>query len=140
MKVLFRESPMKRLRILVLIVLKSHESLLDFIRARHVVGCEGLSLDDRVPDLDLVQPTGVDWQGYQPGVVIRRAEPLSGGFAPVRRTVVGDPENSIGGTVRLLSHDRIDQTLERFDPGLSAHSGRAPARWPRPRPPSRRPL
>jgi hypothetical protein len=105
---------MNGLGIFVLIILKPNQSQFDLIRAGHVVGREGRPLNKREPDLDLVQLTGVDRRRRPFVDVITRMKSAPGGFATMQRTVV---EKLIGWTVRLLSHDRVDQTLKRFDHG-----------------------
>ena len=53
------EVPLEWLGDLVVVVLEVVERLGDFSGALEVVGFEHLALDDRVVDLDLVEPAGV---------------------------------------------------------------------------------
>src|SRR5579859_3466853 len=78
---------------------------------------ENLALEDAEVDLDLVEPTGVDWEmdGHEPRV--RLGETSDGGLAPMRAAVVEDPEDAPGGAVRLAGHDLADEPAERLDAG-----------------------
>src|SRR5437773_5790062 len=117
-EVLAGEAPVERLRDLVVAVLELVECAGEGGGVVEVVGVEQLALDDRVVDLDLVEPAGVDGQVDEDQVAPTALEPLDRALAAVVGAVVDDPEDASCRGVGLLAHDLADEPVERLDPAL----------------------
>ena len=89
---------------LVIAVLESHQAPAEGIEVCKIAGREQLTLDDGEVDLDLVQPTGVDWRMNQNDIgpfgfeTMSRPQPTMGG------AIVGDKEHAARGTIGFLAH------------------------------------
>ena len=90
-------------------------------------------MDDGEVNLNLVQPTGVDRCVDLNRVSMPLRDPLLRYFSPVRRAVVGDPENPVSRTIGFLPHHQVHQAMVGLDsrrgPAQSEHLG--PANVPR---------
>lgn len=60
-KIGFGELPFKRFRRRFPVVLEVEQAFRELVEAGEVVRGEDLSLDDREVDLDLIEPTGMNW-------------------------------------------------------------------------------
>ena len=103
---------------LFIVILESEDSVLELLSGSEVVGSQDLSLKDREEDFDLVEPTGMYRSMHQDEVVPAALEPVDAGLAPVRGTVVDDPEHARSGPVRFAGHDLEHQAVERLHAGL----------------------
>jgi hypothetical protein len=72
-------------------VLEAKEAVLELAEGDEVIGRQNLALDDREIDLDLVEPTGVDRRLDENETRPGDAQARPGALAPVRGTVVDDP-------------------------------------------------
>src|SRR5712691_6348987 len=117
-EVLAGEAPVERFRDLVVAALELVEGAGEGGGAVEVVGVEQLALDDRVVDLDLVEPAGVDGQVDEDEVAPAALEPIDRALAAMVGAVVDDPEDAARGGVGLLGHDLPDEPIERLDPAL----------------------
>jgi hypothetical protein len=97
------EAPVERLGDLVPVVLEGVEGVGELAEVGEVVRLEQLALDDRVVDLDLVEPAGVDWQVDEDQVAPAGLEPRDRFCAAVGGAVVDDPEDTAGGGARAPS-------------------------------------
>ena len=109
------EGPLERFGGKFVALLEAQETILDLGEAGEIVGGEDLSLDDGEVDLDLVQPTGMNRRVNEDDGRPGEAQALGGLLAPMGGPVVGDPEDALGGAIRLLGHDLRDETIERLD-------------------------
>src|SRR5437879_2077642 len=55
------ESPVERDGDLLIVMLKGKQTFLDLGQRREIIGDKDLALDDREVNLDLIQPTGMQW-------------------------------------------------------------------------------
>ena len=89
--------------------------MFDFCQAGAIGGGEDFALPDREVNFDLVEPPGVDRRGHDTQIRIRLSQAAHGSLAPGGRTVIHDPKDTCGATVRLLLHHLRDQAPERFN-------------------------
>jgi hypothetical protein len=68
---------------------------------------------------DLIEPSCVYVSMNLDDVGIPILKPVYRGLATMRRTIVRDPEDPSGRSVRFLSHDRVHQLVVGFDFGFS---------------------
>jgi len=117
-----REGPLERFGSPLIAGLKCHQSVLQAGQAVKAARREQLSLDNGELHLELVQPTGVNRGMNQNDVGPFGAKPVGGTSAAMARAVVDDQEHAACRSVRLLSHDLTDQTMERGNavPALAA--------------------
>ncbi len=103
---------------LLVAILEPEQTIFEFAERREVIGCKDLPLDDGEVDFNLVQPTGMDRRvhGEERGPL--EAEAIDRLLTAMARTIVHDPEDATGRTIRLLAHDLGDQTMERGDAGF----------------------
>src|SRR2546422_10905265 len=59
------ESPVERDGDLLIVMLKGKQTFLDLGQRREIIGDKDLALDDREVNLDLIQPTGMQWGVHQ---------------------------------------------------------------------------
>jgi len=103
---------------LFIVILETQDPVLELLNGTEVVGSQDLSLEHREVDLDLVEPTGVHWSMHEHEVVPSALESVDAGLAPMRGTVVDDPEHSRGGPVGFAGHDLEHQAVEGLDARL----------------------
>jgi hypothetical protein len=96
------EAPVERLRDRVVAALELVECAGEGGGVGEVVGVEQLALDDRVVDLDLVEPAGVYGQVDEDEIAPAALEPIDRALAAVVGAVVDDPEDPARGGVGLL--------------------------------------
>jgi hypothetical protein len=123
------EVPGERLGDLVVALLEVVERASECGGVLEVVGIQQLALDDRVVDLDLVEPAAVDRGVDEDQVRPPALEALDALLAAVIGAVVDDPEHARGGGVGLFGHDLVHEAVERGDPALgfaAAHDPSAP--------------
>ena len=94
------------------------ETLWDFIEGGEIVWRKDLALNDREIDLDLVEPTSVNWCVNDPGVGPLLSKPLDAALPSVNGAIVDDPENASCTSVRLLVHDLAHQAVKGRNAGL----------------------
>jgi hypothetical protein len=111
------ELPLEWLRDALEVALEVCQPLGYRLQAGEVVRRQRLALHDREVDFDLVEPARVDGavNRNQPWMRLRQAPYRR--LAAMRRAVIHDPEHAARGVVRWLTHDLIDQALERRDAG-----------------------
>lgn len=113
-----RESPLETRCQLLVVFLKSHQTVLKFRERGELLRREHLSLDDGKVNFDLTQPTGmnrgVDGDDARP----RGLKTMNRFLTAMARAVVDDPEDARGGKIRFLAHDLGDQAVERRYAGL----------------------
>lgn len=112
------KTPMERRRSSLVVSLKSEQPLFEFGQRRDVVGGKNLPLDDREEDLDLVEPTGMDWGMEENSIRPFGPHAVNGFLTSMSGAVVHNPEDAVSGFVGLLFHDLADETLHRRDPAL----------------------
>ena len=95
-EVLAGEVPLERLGDFVVAVLEGVERPCELGGVLEVVGVEQLALDDRVVDLDLVEPAGVDREVDEDQRRLAALEPFHRRLAAMVRAVVDDPEDATG--------------------------------------------
>src|SRR4051794_16889079 len=127
------EVPCERLRDLVVVVLEVVERAGDGGGVLEVVGIKDLALDDRVVDLDLVEPAAMHGGVHEDQVRPAVLEAVDTALSAVVGAVVDDPEHAWRGRVGLLGHDLPDEPVERGDAalGLAAAHDLAAAHIPR---------
>ena len=119
MKIAAREGPFERFRGSLIAVLESGQAPPERAEVWKIAWREQLALDDGEVNLDLVQPTGMDWRMNQNGIgpfdseAVGRPRPAMGG------AIVRDKEHAVRGTIRFFSHDLRDKTLERGNASLT---------------------
>ncbi len=86
-------------------------------QALEIVRREDLALNDGKVNFDLVHPTGMNGCVNQDGVGPALLESSNGSLAAMRGTIVDDPENASGRSIRFLGHDLVHQSVERNDTG-----------------------
>src|SRR5271169_280448 len=118
MKILPGELPMEGFCGRLIVGLEVEEPLFEGAERVEMVGCEGLALDDREVDFDLVQPARMDWRVYDGEVGPLAGEALLAAFAAVRGSVVDHPEHPLRRTIGPLGHHLADEPFEGADPGL----------------------
>ena len=92
------------------------DALAHRLEVREVVWGEGLPLQDREVDFNLVEPAGMDGE-HDPGRIGKLiAESLGERGGTVRTTLIHDPEYPTCGRVGFSGHDVSDKTIKR---GLS---------------------
>ncbi len=116
------ESPVERDGDLLIVMLKGKQTFLDLGQRREIIGDKDLALDDREVNLDLIQPTGMQWGVHQHHRRPLGAESVGGLLAAVSRTVVHNPEDATGRAIGRLVHHLGDQAIHGPDSvfGLAA--------------------
>src|SRR5438128_12414954 len=116
------ESPVERDGDLLIVMLKGKQTFLDLGQRREIIGDKDLALDDREVNLDLIQPTGMQWGVHQHHRRPLGAESVGGLLAAVSRTVVHNPEDATGRGIGRLVHHLGDQAIHGPDSvfGLAA--------------------
>ncbi len=112
------EFPLEGLGDLFVVFLKADDSLRQIGKGKEVIGREYFSLEDGEIDFDLVQPTGMDGEMDNNDLRPLALKSIDRGQPPVRGSVVKNPENLSGGTVRFACHHVLDQTGKEYDPGF----------------------
>ena len=102
---------------LLVVVLKAKQTVFEIQQGLEIVRRENLALNDRKIDFDLVHPTGMNGGVNQDGIGPALLESSNGSLAAMRRTIVDDPENAIGRTIRFLGHDLVHPSVKRNDTG-----------------------
>lgn len=85
---------------------------MEFIQGGEIVGGENFSLNDGEVDLDLVEPTGVDWGVDEKGVGPFGPQSIDGFLTAMGRAVIHDPKDAVGGLVWFLAHDFMDEAID----------------------------
>jgi hypothetical protein len=119
LEVIFRVLPLEGFGDFVVEVFKSEYGHLEGYQISEVVGREDFSLENGEDYFDLVEPTGVYRSMDLDSVGVPIQKPLYRRFATMRRTIVCNPEDASGGSVRLLSHDQVHQLVVGLNSGLS---------------------
>ena len=104
LEVISSELPFEGAGDLFIVILETQDPVLELLNGIEVVGSQDLSLEHREVDLDLVEPTGVHWSMHEHEVLPSALESVDAGLAPMRGTVVDDPEHSRGGPVGFAGH------------------------------------
>ena len=117
-QVLSGEFPLEGLGDLFIVFLKAENPFRESNKGREVIRREYFSLEDGEIDFDLVQPTGVDGEMNNNNLRPSALKSIDRGQASVRRSVVKNPENPSGQTVRFACHHVLDQTVKGYDPGF----------------------
>src|SRR5437660_4514592 len=113
-----REGPLERLRRVDVVFLEAKKPLTDRTERTEVIRREDLALDDGEIDLNLIEPTGVDGGVDEHELRPPGLQPRAGAVAPMRGTVVRDPEDTPSRAIRFLPHDLRDEPVEGRDAGL----------------------
>ena len=92
-------------------LLKIHKALLKVRERGKIVGSEYFSLDDGEVDLNLIDPTGMNRGMDQKGVGPASSDAIDGFLPAMRRAVIHDPEDTLGGSIGFAAHDRGDETI-----------------------------
>ena len=111
------EGPLKWTGGLLVVVLEGQQALLESGEGGEVIGGEDLTLDDGEIDLNLVEPAGVDRGVDQHDRGPRGAQAVSGFFAPVGGTVIGNPEDAPRRAIGFYRHDLFYQAVKWLDAG-----------------------
>jgi len=106
------EPPLERLGNGLVMTLEGQQALCQLLQGREIVGRQGLSLEDREIDFDLIKPTGVNGPMNECQVGILGPQPSGCPGAPMRRAVVDDPESPASLTVGPLSHHLMHETIK----------------------------
>lgn len=100
-------------------ILEAQKMTPEVSKTPKVVGCEGLSLDDREVDLDLVEPTGMLGRVNELEMGPSFLEALDTALSAVRRSVVDDPKDATSRAIRFGAHDLVDQSIKGRDSGVA---------------------
>jgi hypothetical protein len=95
------------------------KSMGDLARGLEIVRRQHFPLDDREVNFDLVEPTPVNGPMNQLQARIAFLDPSHTGKPSMERTIVDNPEDPAGLSIRSLGHDPIDQLVKRSNPALS---------------------
>ena len=95
-------------------------------QALEIVRREDLALNDGKVNFDLVHPTGMNGCVNQDGVGPALLESSNGSLAAMRGTIVDDPENAFGRSIRFLGHDLVHQSVKRNDTGCGFTAAKDP--------------
>jgi hypothetical protein len=106
------EGPLERLCRVDVVVLEAKKPFADGAERSEVVRREDLALDDREIDFDLIEPAGVNGGVHEDELRPLGLEPCDGAVAPMRRGVVGDPEDATRRAIRFLPHDLSHESVE----------------------------
>ena len=109
------ELPLGRLGNRFVVRLEIQERLFHGLHIRELIGYQDLALDNGEINLNLVQPTGVHRGVDLNRVSMPPREPLLRYLSPVRRAMVGDPENPVSPTIGFLPHHQVHQTMVGLD-------------------------
>jgi hypothetical protein len=109
------ESPIEGCGHLLVILLEAQQSVLDFRQAGEIIGGQRLALDDGEVDLNLVEPTGMDWAVNRNEIGKGLGQALHAWLPTMRRAVIHDPEHAACIAVGRLSHHLGNKATERFD-------------------------
>ncbi len=109
------EIPVKWSRNRLVVLLEAQQAVFHRRERCEIIGGEGLALQDRKVDFNLIEPTGVHWpvHQYQGGMLLLQTDDRP--LAPMRRAVVNDPEHPAGLVIGGLRHDLLHQAVKRFD-------------------------
>jgi hypothetical protein len=118
-EVLAGEVPLERLGDFVVAVFEGVERPGELGGVLEVVGVEQLARDDRVVELDLVEPAGVEGEVDEDQRRPAALEPFDRCLAAMVGAVVDDPEDAPGRGVGLFGHDLPDEPVERGDAALA---------------------
>ena len=91
------------------------QALGELVETGEVVRSQDFSLDDGEVDLDLIEPTGVDWTMDERQAREQMSESVDGSRAPVGTPVVNDPEDTAGVVVGRACHDLFHQAIKGRD-------------------------
>jgi len=117
-EVLAFEHPLEGNGDLLVAILEAKQAVFEFAERREIIRCQDLPLDDGEVNFNLIQPTGMDRRVNRDQGGPLGAEPIAGLLAAMAGTVVHDPEDAAGRTIRLLVHDLRDQAIKRRDAGF----------------------
>jgi hypothetical protein len=124
------KAPVERAGISIREFLVQQQTTLHICEISEVVRGEYLPLHQREIDLDLIEPTRMNWRMKQDQVRVSLGQASDCGLSTMRRAVVDHPEDAFRGTVGLVTHDLSDRTDRSASPrrrtGRSrsqAHSG-----------------
>jgi hypothetical protein len=113
-----RECPLKGRRSSLVVGLECQQALFQFDQGGEIVGRENLSLNNGEVDLDLVEPTRVNWGVDEQGVRPFGPQSINGFLTAMGRAVVHDPKDATGGLVWFLAHDFTDHAIHRSNPAF----------------------
>jgi len=113
------ELPPEGARHRLVVSLEAQEMVPEVSETAEVIGCEGLSLDDREVDLDLVEPARMLGRVDEVQIRPTSLEPVDAALSAVRRAVVDDPKDATSRAIRFSAHDLVDQSIEGGDSGVA---------------------
>ena len=96
-------------------MLEVEQAFRELVQVGEVVRGEDFSLHDGEVDLDLIEPTGMDWTMNQGQARELLLESGDGSLATVRAPIVDDPKDTPGVVVRKTSHDLLNKTIKGSD-------------------------
>src|SRR5215469_2628742 len=76
-----------------------------------IVGREHFSLDDGEIDLNLIDPAGMDWGMHQKSIGPAGSDTIDGLLAAMRRAVIHDPKDALGGFIRFTPHNLSNEPI-----------------------------
>ena len=97
---------------MLVVVLKTKQSVFKGGQRMEIVGSKYFSLNDRKIDFDLIQPAGMNRRMNQNDSGPTVSQALGSFESSMRRTVINDPEHTGCSAVRLLIHDLMHESVE----------------------------
>lgn len=98
--------------------LKIQKALLYCPKVWKIIRSQDFFLDNGKIDFNLVKPAGMDGQMNSNSVCPTLRETINKGLPSMRRSIVDNPENPFGCSVRGLRHHLVRQSVKRFNPTL----------------------
>ncbi len=96
-------------------MLEGHEASRQVHQRSEIVRCEGLALDDREINFNLVEPAGMNRSVNKREITILVQESLGCLGTSMRRTVVDDPEDPSRLAIGTALHNLIHEAIKRYD-------------------------
>ena len=97
------------------VVLEVEQAFCQLVQAGEVVRGKDFSLHDGEVDLDLIEPTGMDWTMNEGQARELPLESRDGSLATVRTPIVNDPKDTPGFVVGRASHDLLNKAIKGCD-------------------------
>lgn len=96
---------------MLIALLKIHEALLKVGERGKIVRREYFSLNDGEIDFNLVDPAGMNGSVYKKSVGPLGSNAFHCFLSAMRRAVIHDPKNRLGGSVGLVPHHLRDESM-----------------------------
>ena len=112
------ELPLEGFGDLLVISLEAQEAILELLKRLEVIGRQSFALNNGEVDLNLIEPTRMNWAMDKDQVGIALLETCSGARTTMGRAVIHDPEDSPSLGIGWLGHYVLHKPIEGRNAGL----------------------